>query len=120
MSQCGARGLKVYSPEEIEMIVSGDGRGVDRILLHSVNNLAAVLISHSAHNEKTIEALGTQAEIKVRVAWVNAQVKRQEKRNEMMAKVADSSLAYAVVAFLGFIAYSSWDAIVQSIQAHAK
>lgn len=115
MMQYREMGLKVYSPEEVDMLVHGEARDIDRILLHGVNNIAAVLIAHADHEEKILEVLGPVVEIKARVAWVDAQVRRQERRNAMMQKVAESSLAYALIAFLGFLAYAAWDSIVNSL-----
>ena len=117
MMQYKDLGLKVYSPEEVNMLVRGDAHDIDRILLHGVNNLAAFLIAHASNEDQILEPLGTASEIRARVAWVDAQVKRQEKRNAMMQRVAESSLAYAFIAFLGFLAYASWDSIVYTIHA---
>lgn len=108
--------LKIYSQEEIEIFLSGDRREVDRLLLHGINNLAVVLISHAEREEAIFAPMGTPEDVRTRTIWVDLQVKKQEKRNSMMQKVAESTTAWALIAFLGFVALASWDSIVSLIK----
>lgn len=115
--------LKIYSPGEIEIFLSGDRREVDRLLLHGLNNLAAVLLPHAKHEEEReaeflheVEELGGFEMIKKRAAFIDGMIKSQEARISMMEKVSQSSVAYALIAFLGFLGYSIFEAIVAAIR----
>lgn len=98
----GDYSLKVYSPDEIEFFTQGDRREIDRLLLHGINNLAIVLVKHAKDEEHMFHGLGTPEEVKIRSEWVDAQIKAQGLRNNMMTKVAESSVTWAVIIFLGF------------------
>ena len=92
--------LKVYSAEEIEMFLKGDRREVDRLMIHSLNNLASVMIPHMAQEDDVFKALGDPDVIRSRSAWIEAQIKKQEKRNRMMDKVTESTLLWALPLFV--------------------
>lgn len=108
--------LKVYSPEEIEIFMSGDRREVDRLLLHGMNNLAIVLMSHARQEEEIFKGMGTAADVKLRMAWVDAQIEKQKLSNGMMRKVMESSVTWAVILFLGFTLKSIGEYIYSMIK----
>lgn len=115
--------IKIYSPGEIEIFLSGDRREVDRLLLHGLNNLAAVLLPHAKHEEEreaeflhVVKELGGFEMIKKRAAFIDGVIKNQEARTSMMEKVSQSSVAYALIAFLGFLGYAVWGSIVEAVK----
>ena len=107
---------KIYSDEEIELFIEGDRRAIDRLLLQGINNLSVVLILHSEAEAAVIAGMGTAEQVKSRSIWIDAQIKKQEKVNSMMQKVAESSAAWAVIAFLGFLAMVSWTYLASAIK----
>lgn len=108
---------KIYSDEEIELFIEGDRRAIDRLLLQGINNLAVVLILHSEAEASVFDGMGTAEQVKSRAIWIDAQIKKQEKVNSMMQKVAESSAAWAMIAFLGFLAMVSWEYVAGAIKA---
>lgn len=114
-NNAGDTKLKIYSDEEIDIFLAGDRREVDRLILHSLNGLAATLIPHAQNEEEFLERvkeLGGISAIKARAAWVDVQIERQRLRNRMMEKVATSHVAYASMAFFGYILFLVKDNIV--------
>lgn len=103
--------LKIYTDEEIELFLAGGRREVDRLLLTSINHLALVLIPHLKQSNEIFEALGGVNTTKPRAAWIDAQIKKQERRSVMMQKVIDSGTNWVLLAFLGFIALIMWEGI---------
>lgn len=110
--------LRVYTTEEVDLLLNGDRREVDRLLIHGINNVAAVLIPHIQAEERVFEALGDVETVRLRSAWTEAQIKKQEKRNAMMQKVSESAMAWAFIAFLGFLAVVTWEGVVDTIRTH--
>ena len=111
--------LKIYSDEEIDIFLAGDHREVDRLILHSLNGLAATLIPHARNEEiflRQVKELGGIETIRERAAWVDVQIERQKIRNRMMEKVATSHVVYASMAFIGYILYLVKDNIVAFIR----
>ena len=115
--------IKVYSPAEIEIFLSGDRREVDRLLLHGLNNIAAVLIPHAKHEEARekeflagVHDLGGFDMIKKRAAFVDSVIKQQDTRTAMMEKVSQSTAIWAVLAFLLLLAHSVWDYVVEAVK----
>ncbi len=111
--------LTLYSEEAIETFLKGDRRDIDRLLLHGLNNLGIVLMEHAEREESLFASMGDAEVIKRRSAWIDSQidlasvrVKKVEKRTEMMEKVASSTTIWAVIAFLGYLAKLSADALV--------
>lgn len=109
--------LRIYTQEEIELFLAGERRDVDRLLLYGINDLVRVIIPHKAREDKFFEAAGTRDEIRQRAAWVDAQIDKQKKRNEMMGKVATSALSWAAIAFLGWMLVSLYSAAVEAVQS---
>lgn len=109
-----AQPLKVYSPEEIDMFLKGDQREVDRLMIHSLNNIASVLIPHISEENEIFRALGDSEVIRTRSGWIDAQIKKQEKRNRMMDKVTESTTLWALPLFLLIMFIWFGDAILDS------
>jgi hypothetical protein len=97
--------LKVYSDEEVDMFINQGGAHVDRLLLHGMNAMSAVLISHVEKEEQVMAAHGNPKEIAARAAWVDAQIDRGRARTEMMKKIAESSLIWAAIGALGLLGF---------------
>ena len=95
--------LKIYTEEEIALFMRGDRREIDHLLLHGLNNLAIFLIEHADREEKVLSAMGDAETTKARSEWIDTQIDSQRNRNGMMKKVAESSAAWALILFLGFI-----------------
>jgi hypothetical protein len=105
--------LRIYSPEEVDLFLSGDRREVDRLLLQGLNGLSHVMIEHTRKEEEIFTGMGDTETIRARRKWVDAQMAKQEKLNAMMDKVATSAVSWALIAFLGFLAYAIWDYTVE-------
>ena len=108
--------LREFTKEEIDIFLAGDRREIDRLLLYGLNNIAHILIPHMEAEVAISEVLGTPKEVAARVAWIDAQISKQKVKNKMMAKVAESTVGWALVAFLGFLAYATWDYVVDLVK----
>lgn len=110
---------KVFTPEELDMILSasGDRRQIDTLIMHTVNNLAAVITQHVRKEDIFRAHMGDIERIRVRTDWVEAQIERQARRNRMMGRVAEAMLIYALPLFLVFIAIASWDSFIATMKA---
>ena len=110
---------RILSTEEIEMYLKGDRQEVDRLILFSLNRLAATLVPHAEREEKVmaeIDKLGGMEAIAARAEYVDAMIARSKAKTRMFDKVAQSSLAWALIAFLGFLAAAVWESIVHAIK----
>ena len=83
---------KTYTPEEIELLLKGSDREIDRLILHSLNSITQVLIPHVA----ILSEMGTAETIRLRSDWIDAQITKQEKRSKMMDRVIESALIWAL------------------------
>lgn len=108
--------LHVYSPEEIEIFLAGDRREVDRLLLHGVNNLTAVFLPYAERQAQMFANIGDPNLVKERAAWIDSQIRKTEKRTRMMDKVSESSVSWALIAFIGFIVLIVGDAVIHHIK----
>jgi tRNA G18 (ribose-2'-O)-methylase SpoU len=108
-------GLKVYSQQEVDMLIANGGKDVDRLLMHGINNLARVLITHAHREEETLAVMGSATAVKLRTEWVDAQIAAQVASTRMKTKVIESSLLWAAGVFLLFLANSMWDSIVRMV-----
>ena len=109
--------LKTYTPEEIELFLSGDRREVDRLLLHGLNTLTSFLVGHAHREEAVFAPMGSEEMVRARTQWIDAQIKKDETRCKMMQKIAESTAAWALPLLLGFIALATWDSIVAGLKA---
>jgi hypothetical protein len=101
--------LKSYSEEEIDAFLDGDRRVIDRLLLHGLNNLAVVLIAHAEREEEIFAGMGSAETIKKRSDWIDSQIESNRVRGDMMQKVAVSTTAWAVIAFIGYLIHAAWE-----------
>jgi len=115
---------RVLSQEEIEMYLKGDRREVDRLILFSLNRLAACIIPHARIEEervreqdKLVEDLGGVPMMVKRAKYVDTLIIQAEAKTTMMQKVTASSLSWALIAFIGFMAVAAWEAIKVSIRS---
>jgi len=110
---------RVLSEEEIEMYLKGDRREVDRLMLFSLNRLAAALIPHAEQEERMISEftrLGGLEAINARCEFIDELIARSKDRRKMMEKVSQSTLTWALIAFFGFLAAATWDSIVSAVK----
>lgn len=101
------------------MYLKGDRREVDRLMLFSLNRLAAALIPHAQQEERLIAEfakLGGVGAIQARCEFIDELIERSKGRRDMMNKVSQSTLTWALIAFFGFLAVSTWDSIVHAIK----
>ena len=110
----------MYSDEEIEFILDGDRRKVDRFMLNCMNEIKATLISHTEKDNVVLEAverIGGLQGIKNRASYVDALIEKTNSRAAMMRKVSESTVTWALIAFLGFIFMATWHEIVAYVKA---
>lgn len=106
------------SDEEIEFFLHGDRREIDRLILLSINRIAAALIPHTDREKKLaeqLEQLGGMPAVAERARFVDALIDEKKARNGMMLKIAQSSIAWALPFVLGFVAVAVWDAFKRKI-----
>lgn len=116
----------VLSDEEIDLYLQGDRRDIDRLILFSLNRLAAahevqtrqcaVHAAREAEWDRDVEDMGGVDAIKDRAKFVNELIKRSVARRSMMEKVASSGVTWALIAFVLFLATSVWDSFVHAIK----
>lgn len=117
---------RILSEEEIELILAGERRAIDRHLLVSLNRLADAhykcvesINTHQEREEKIVsdlDRIGGFASIEERAEFVDSLIKRNNDRAAMMRKVSESSLTWALLAFFGFIAAATWSELVHFIK----
>lgn len=110
---------RILSAEEIEMYLKGDRQEVDRLILFSLNRLASTLVPHAEREEKVmaeLDRLGGMDAIAARAEYVDAMIARSKAKTQMIDKVAQSSLAWALIAFLCFLAVAAWESAVHAIK----
>lgn len=115
---------RILSEEEVEMYLKGDRREVDRLILYSLNRLAACLIPHAEKEDKrdveydrVLHGLGGLDMMLKRASYVDALIAQAEAKTRMMEKVTQSSILWVLLPFFGFAASSMWDAAVRAIKA---
>lgn len=111
---------RVLTEGEIEMYLKGEHREINRLILLTLNDIAICFAHHTTEQDKVtseLEHVGGIQGIKERAAFVNSLIAKNRVRTAMMEKVSQSSLTWALLAFLGFIAAASWEAIVHAIRA---
>ena len=109
---------RILSEQEIELYLRGDRREIDRIILLSINRIAATLIPHAERENKIAEqlaAIGGMDGIAERARFVDAMIERQKARTQAMWKVAQSGVTWALPLLIGFVAMAIWNAIKQKI-----
>lgn len=109
---------RILSEEEIELYLRGDRREIDRLILLSINRIAATLIPHAERENKISEqlaAIGGMDGIAERARFVDAMIERQKARTQALWKVAQSGVAWALPLLIGFVAMAIWNAIKQKV-----
>lgn len=109
---------RILSEEEIELYLRGDRREIDRLILLSINRIAATLIPHAERETRLTEhlaAIGGMEGIAERAHFVDALIERQKARNQALWKVAQSGVAWALPVLLGFLAIAVWNAIKKQL-----
>ena len=109
---------RILSDEEIELYLRGDRREIDRLILLSINRIAATLIPHAERENKIAEqlaAIGGMEGIAERARFVDALIERQKARTQALWKVAQSGVAWALPILIGFVAMAVWNAIKQKV-----
>ena len=116
----------VLSEEEINLYLQGDRREVDRLILYSLNRLAAAheiqtreCAVHKKRDEdwqEDVERLGGIDKINERAEFVNELIEQSKARRRMMEKVASSTTTWALIAFLGFLVAATWEHIVRAVR----
>lgn len=110
---------RIISEEEIELYLRGDRREIDRLILLSINRIAATLIPHAERENKIAEqlaAIGGMDGIAERARFVDTMIERQKARTQAMWKVAQSGVTWALPLLIGFVAMAIWNAIKQKIE----
>ena len=109
---------RILTEEEIEIYLRGDRRDIDRLILLSINRIAATLIPHVVRENKLseqLEAIGGMDGIAERARFVDALIERQKARTQMFWKIAQSSVTWALPLLIGFVAMAVWDAMKKKI-----
>ena len=109
---------RILSEEEIELYLRGERIEVDRLILLSLNRLAATLTQHIERDSRVVdqlEAIGGMDGIAERARFVDAMIERKKARTQAMWKVAQSGVTWALPLLIGFVAMAIWNAIKQKI-----
>lgn len=114
----------LLSDEEIEMYLKGDRREVDRLILFSINRLTAVILPHAvredardAASNRLLADLGGEDALMRRADFVDSLIENQEAKKRMMEKVSSSTVVWALLVFLGFVAAAVWEHISTVLKA---
>ncbi len=109
---------RILSEEEVELYLRGDRREIDRLILLSINRIAATLIPHAERENRITEqldAIGGMDGIAERARFVDALIERQKARTQVLWKIAQSSVTWALPLMIGFVAMAVWDAIKKKV-----
>lgn len=101
--------LHVYTSEEIDLLLEGDRRQIDRLVLVSLNAITANLLPHMDREEEYLSILGPLEDLRTTMEWVKTQIALKKARTDMMNKVAGSAITWALISFLGFCGYVLWE-----------
>ena len=119
MSDREQRLKATYSDEEIEIILDADRRQVDKFMLHCMNEIKATLVDHTERENivlEAVESVGGLNMIKSRALYVDALIEKTTARTQMMKKVSESTVTWALIAFLSFLCVASWHEIVAYVK----
>lgn len=116
---------RILTDEEIDTMLDGDRRKVDRVQLTLTNDLAKAFVefryqdfpNHAAAEDKILDAIGRDPEkVRARREFVETLIERQQARNAMMRKVSEGTALWAVILFLTFMGYILKDSIIHWLQ----
>lgn len=101
----------IYTDEQMELMLAGDRRDIDRLIIRGLNTLTAVFLTfrdtefrpHLMAESSMVKALGTPAEVESRRIWLDLQIKREQQRQRLRAKVLESSVLWALPIVLSFM-----------------
>lgn len=128
----------IYTDEQIELMLAGDRRDVDRLLIKGLNTLAAAFLTfrdsefrpHIEEEQLMIEALGTPDEVKRRRIWLDLQIKREQVRHKLRTRILESSVLWALPIVLTFFLlvfsdglryrFVEWLSLSHNSQGHVK
>ena len=113
----------VYTDEQIEAILAGDNRDIDRIMMRMVNALTVSFITfrdsefrtHVREETAIFDALGTADEIEQRRIWLDLQIKREQTRAKFREKIIISSALWALPFILAFLVITFSDGLRNQI-----
>lgn len=94
--------LKTYSAEEIDLLLKGDRREIDKLILLALNGIAEVVIPYAEREEEIInriEQLGGLDAISRRLMWIEEQIERAKMQNAFWSKMRDKAGELTVAAF---------------------
>ena len=113
----------LLSEEEIEFYLKGDRRDIDKLLLKSINRLTSIIVPHAVKEDKreeawvlTIDRLGGLEKIEERAAYVDALLEKQKARTAAFRKISESTVLWALIIVLGFIAKALWDSALAAVK----
>lgn len=107
---------RIYTEEEIEFFLSGDRKAIDKLLLTSLNSIAAAFIEFRdsefrphVEEEKILQkAIGSPEDVKRRRIWLDLQIDKAQTCARVRAKIWEATLTRYVpvvlVAFIGAVA----------------
>ena len=110
---------KVLSSDEIELYLSGDRRQVDHLILTSLNHISTTLIDHKKREDGIWDALdeiGGLVGVRTRAEFIDSLIDRNKSRSVAWSKIAQSSVTWALLALLVFLAQSVWTQIKAQIK----
>lgn len=101
---------RIYGPEEIDILLNGDRREIDRLLLTSLNALAFAFLRfrdsefrpHIIQELAMTEALGEPKDVERRRKWLDAQIARESDLAILRKKVITSTAIWAVPLIIVF------------------
>lgn len=113
----------LLSEEEIEFYLKGDRRDIDKLLLKSINRLTSIIVPHAVKEDKreeawamAIERLGGLGKIEERAVYVDALLEKQKARTAAFRKISESTVLWALIIVLGFIAKALWDSALAAVK----
>ena len=109
-----------YTDEEIDILLDGDRRKVDKFMLHCMNEIKSALMDHTQREDLVLDAVkevGGIDGVKARAAYVDTLIKKEQSRIAMMEKITQSGTVWALIAAFTFIAAALWEYVVKSIKA---
>lgn len=116
---------RILTQQEIDLMLDGDRRQVDRVMLTQINDLARAFITfkydefpeHAEKEDEILDAIGRDPQkIRARGEFVDTLIERQRNRNRMMQKVSEGFALWAVILFAVFLLAVFKDSLVNFIQ----
>ena len=110
----------ILSEAEIDLYLQGNREEIDRLILLSLNRITCVLLPLCEGHKNCLSGLNSIGGIECmseRAAYVDMLIEKQKKRIAAWDKIAQSTVVWALIAFLGFIGLSGWEAVIHNIKA---